>query len=166
MLFNLGGIFYLAKRSFNRSFLSLAGPRPSLIFSNRRNIRQIRTDGSEYKEAVAKLRNAVSLDFDIKTSTIYWTEQDLRKIQRARIQANAAPKIDDVMKNGLEDHSYIAVDWVGRNIYWAKQGKRHISLSKYEVQTLIGRFLSWRSIMTLENSSVEIYFFVKESMDM
>lgn len=133
-LFNLEDIFHLAKRCFNDSFLSLPGPRPSLIFSNRRNIRQIRTDGSEYKEAVAKLSNAVSLDFDIKTSMIYWTEQDLRKIQRARIQANSAPKIDDVMKNGLEDHSYIAVDWVGRNIYWAKQGKRDISLSKYEVK--------------------------------
>lgn len=121
-LFNLENFFHFAKRSFNNSFLSLPGPRPSLIFSNRRNIRQIRTDGSEYKEAVAKLRNAVSLDFDFKTSMIYWTEQALRKIQRARIQANAAPKIDDVMENGLEDHSYIAVDWVGRKIYWAKQG--------------------------------------------
>ena len=48
------------------------------------------------------------------------------KIQRARIQDNAAPKIVDV-NNGLEDQSYIAVDWVGRKIYWAKQGKRDIS---------------------------------------
>ncbi|KAL9950454.1 hypothetical protein ACROYT_G042950 [Oculina patagonica] len=103
------------------------GPRPSLIFSNRRNIRQIRTDGSEYKEAVAKLTNAVSLDFDIKTSMIYWTEQSLRKIQRARIQPNAAPKIVDVMDKGLEDTSYIAVDWVGRKIYWANQGSIEVS---------------------------------------
>lgn len=105
-----------------------------MIFSNRRNIRQIRTDGSEYKEAVAKLTNAVSLDFDIKTSMIYWTEQTLKKIQRARIEANAAPKVVDVMDKGLEDHSYIAVDWVGRKIYWAKQGKCVITLSKYEVK--------------------------------
>lgn len=133
-VFLLVCFFHIAKRSFNNSFLFLPGPRPSLIFSNRRNIRQIRTDGSEYKEAVAKLTNAVSLDFDIKTSMIYWTEQALRKIQRARIQANAAPQIFDVMDKGLEDHSYIAVDWVGRKIYWAKQGKRDISLSKHEVK--------------------------------
>ena len=65
---------------------------------------------------------------------IYWTEQALKKIQRARIEVSSAPKIVDVMDKGLEDHSYIAVDWVGRKIYWAKQGKRDISFSKYEVK--------------------------------
>jgi len=55
---------------------------------------------------------------------LYWAEQALKKIQKARIEANAAPKIVDVMDKGLEDQSYIAVDWVGRKIYWAKQGRR------------------------------------------
>ena len=65
---------------------------------------------------------------------IYWTEQTLRKIQRARIEVNAAPKIIDVMDKGLKDTSFIAVDWVGRKIYWANQGTRDILLSKYVVK--------------------------------
>lgn len=112
----------------NLSFI-LLGPRPSLIFSNLRNIRQIKTDGSEYKDAVARLKNAVSLDFDIKTSMIYWTEQSEKKIQRARIGANTSSKIINVMEQGLKRLSKIAVDWVGRKIYWASQGTRYISLS-------------------------------------
>jgi len=112
----------------NLSFL-LLGPRPSLIFSNLRNIRQIKTDGSEYKDAVARLKNAVSLDFDIKTSMIYWTEQSEKKIQRARIGGNTSSKIINVMEQGLQRLSKIAVDWVGRKIYWASQGTRYISLS-------------------------------------
>lgn len=108
--------------------LHLSGPRPSLIFSNRRNIRQIRTDGSEYKEAVPRLKNAVSLDFDFVESMIYWAEQSEKKIQRARIGQNAATKIDNVMDQGVEHASRIAVDWIGRKIYWASQGTCYISL--------------------------------------
>ena len=108
--------------------LHLSGPRPSIIFSNRRNIRQIRVDGSEYKEAVPRLKNAVSLDFDFITSMIYWAEQSERKIQRARIGQNAATKIYNVMEQGVEYASRIAVDWIGRKIYWASQGMLHFVL--------------------------------------
>ena len=121
----------MAKRNTTYSF---SGPRPSLIFSNRRNIRQIRIDGSEYKEAVARLKNAVSLDFDFKSSMIYWAEQSEKKIQRARFGQNAATKIVNVMERGLEYASKIAVDWVGRKIYWASQGTRGILLSLHDVE--------------------------------
>lgn len=124
--------------------MSLSGPRPSLIFSNRRNIRQIRTDGSHYKEAIAQLTNAVSLDFDFKTSMIYWTEQSLKKIQRARFDKNAAPKIVNVMQEGLEYSSHIAVDWVGRKIYWGSEG------GSIEVSEMDGSFRH-----TLINDGIE-----------
>ena len=103
-----------------------------LIFSNRRNIREIKIDGSEYKEAVARLKNAVSLDFDVKTSMIYWTEQSEKKIQRAQFGRNTSTKIVNVMEKGLEYTSRIAVDWVGRKIYWANQGMGDISLRLHD----------------------------------
>lgn len=65
---------------------------------------------------------------------IYWTEQSLKKIQRARIERNAAPKIMDVLDRGLDDKPYIAVDWVGRKIYWANQGTLDISLRIFDVE--------------------------------
>ena len=92
------------------------------MFSNRRNIRQIKIDGSEYKEAVRKLQNAVALDFDIKTSMVYWTEASAQKIQRARLGQNAATNIENVLEHGQKDATCIAVDWVARNMYWATEG--------------------------------------------
>ena len=98
-------------------------PRASLIFSNGRDIRQISTDGSDYKKTVPDLKNAGSLDFDFKTSTIYWLETREKKVQRARIGQNVAPKIDNVLENGMPCATKIAVDWVGRKMYWACRGE-------------------------------------------
>ena len=111
------------ENDFSFLFFFFSAPRPSVIFSNARDIRQIRTDGSEYKEAVPGLQNADSLDFDFKTSSVYWIEKDENKIKRARIGENVALKVVNVLEHGLPDALKIAVDWVGRKIYWGSQGR-------------------------------------------
>lgn len=72
------------------------------------------------------------MDFDFSASTVYWIEQSEKKIQRARIGDNVATKIVNVMVQGLEFSPKIALDWVGRKIYWASQGECDISLSLHD----------------------------------
>ncbi|XP_068741682.1 low-density lipoprotein receptor-related protein 4-like [Montipora capricornis] len=112
---------------FSGIFFSSAAPRPSVIFSNVQDIRQITTFGSEYKEAVPGLQNADSLDFDFKTSSVYWTEKGDNKIKRARIGENVTLKVVKVLEHGLRGALKIAVDWVGRKIYWASKGSIEVS---------------------------------------
>ena len=120
-------------------------PRASLIFSNGRDIRQISTDGSEYKKTVPDLKNAGSLDFDFKTSTIYWLETREKKVQRARIGQNIAPKVDNVLENGMPCATKIAVDWVGRKMYWACRGELgpnvpfHRKVSRFFCKVMVSR---------------------------
>ncbi|XP_068726742.1 very low-density lipoprotein receptor-like isoform X2 [Montipora capricornis] len=136
-----------------------SAPRPSVIFSNARDIRQIKTDGSEYREAVPGLQNADSLDFDFKTSSVYWIEKDENKIKRARIGENVALKVVNVLEHGLPDALKIAVDWVGRKIYWGSQGSIEVSeLDGSSRRTLIAGDIMRPSSIALDPSEGRLYW--------
>lgn len=134
-------------------------PRASLIFSNGRDIRQISTDGSEYKKTVPDLKNAGSLDFDFKTSTIYWLETREKKVQRARIGQNIAPKVDNVLENGMPCATKIAVDWVGRKMYWACRGAIEVSQMDGSLRrTLLKGDILKPSAIALDPSERRLYW--------
>lgn len=62
--------------------LCLTGKEPSLIFTNRRDIRKIGLERKEYTQLVEQLRNTVALDADIAAQKLFWADVSQKAIFR------------------------------------------------------------------------------------
>ncbi|NXN98396.1 LRP2 protein, partial [Rhinopomastus cyanomelas] len=88
---------------------------PYLIFSNRYYLRNLTTDGQSYSLILQGLRNVVALDFDRVEKRLYWIDVGRKVIERMFLNGtNKEVVINDDMPSG----EGIAVDWVGRKLYW------------------------------------------------
>ncbi|XP_057682782.1 low-density lipoprotein receptor-related protein 2 [Corythoichthys intestinalis] len=82
----------------------------------------------------------VTVDFDRVTSRVYWADATQKKIWSA--YQNGTEK-QEIFSTGLMVPESIAVDWVGRNLYWTDSVMENI-----EVSTLDGRF---RKVLLTKN---------------
>lgn len=78
---NLEGPCLLAVK-LNKLDSSFAGKEPSLIFTNRRDIRKIGLERKEYIQLVEQLRNTVALDADIAAQKLFWADLSQKAIFR------------------------------------------------------------------------------------
>lgn len=53
---------------------TLAGGEPSLLFTNRWNIRQFALERQDYTQLIGDLRNVVALDADMAERRIFWAD--------------------------------------------------------------------------------------------
>lgn len=60
----------------------LAGKEPSLIFTNRRDIRKVGLERKEYIQLVEQLRNTVALDADVAAQKLFWADLSQKAIFR------------------------------------------------------------------------------------
>lgn len=70
-----------------------------------------------------------SIDFDINTMRIYWSDSKLRSIWRAYINGSDPHRIIDL---GLVSPEGIAVDWLGLNIYWTDPVAHRIEVARLD----------------------------------
>lgn len=68
--------------TLNKPDSCLAGKEPSLIFTNRRDIRKIGLERKEYIQLVEQLRNTVALDADIAAQKLFWADLSQKAIFR------------------------------------------------------------------------------------
>ncbi|KGL73134.1 Low-density lipoprotein receptor-related protein 2, partial [Tinamus guttatus] len=88
---------------------------PYLIFSNRYYLRNLTADGQSYSLILQGLRNVVALDFDRVEKRLYWIDVGRKVIERMFLNGtNKEAVISDDVPSG----EGIAVDWVGRKLYW------------------------------------------------
>ena len=106
---------------------------PKILFSNRYYIRMVDLLGNS--EIFAKNQsNAVALDFDYESKCAFWSDvtahgSSLRKLCKVGEES----KILNLAT--LQNPDGLAVDWVGRNLYWCDKGSDTI-----EVSDLDGKF--------------------------
>lgn len=98
-----------------------------VLFTNRRDIRKIDIETSEYVSVVSNLRSSVALDYDYRTGTIYWSDVVEESIKSVPIDTGAP--VTTVISSGLATVDGIAIDWIYGNIYWTDAGNNRIEMS-------------------------------------
>ncbi|XP_044513285.1 very low-density lipoprotein receptor [Gracilinanus agilis] len=105
------------------------GKEPSLIFTNRRDIRKIGLERKEYIQLVEQLRNTIALDADIAAQKLFWADLSQKAIFSAPIDARDKVGRHVKMIDNVYNPAAIAVDWVYKNIYWTDVASKTISVA-------------------------------------
>ena len=105
---------------------------PKIMFSNRYYIRFVDLQGNS--EIFAKNQsNAVALDYDYESKCAFWSDvtaqgSSLRKL--CKVGEESESKILNLAT--LQNPDGLAIDWVGRNLYWCDKGSDTIEVSNLE----------------------------------
>ncbi|KAM6219257.1 low-density lipoprotein receptor-related protein 8 isoform 8-T8 [Rhynchocyon petersi] len=125
---------------------AVAGRSPSLIFTNRHEVRKIDLVKRDYSRLIPMLKNVVALDVEVATNRIYWCDLSYRKIYSAYMDKASDPAEQEVLIDGqLHSPEGLAVDWVHKHIYWTDSGNKTISVATVDGSrrcTLFSRDLS------------------------
>ncbi|KAB0402551.1 hypothetical protein E2I00_002584, partial [Balaenoptera physalus] len=107
-----------------------AGRSPSLIFTNRHEVRRIDLVKRDYSRLIPMLKNVVALDVEVATNRIYWCDLSYRKIYSAYMDKASDPTEQEVLiDEQLHSPEGLAVDWVHKHIYWTDSGNKTISVA-------------------------------------
>ncbi|XP_052813760.1 low-density lipoprotein receptor-related protein 1-like isoform X2 [Mya arenaria] len=113
---------------------------PYLLVSNRYYIQKVNLvpnadDSHNITIIQSNLSHSVAIDFDISEQMIYWT--DIRSqsstISRKKLDGNVTAEV--LHSSTVLNPDGIAVDWIGRNLYWCDRNTDTI-----EVSLLDGRY--------------------------
>ncbi|XP_008585396.1 PREDICTED: low-density lipoprotein receptor-related protein 8 [Galeopterus variegatus] len=109
---------------------AVAGKSPSLIFTNRHEVRRIDLVKRDYSRLIPMLKNVVALDVEVATNRIYWCDLSYRKIYTAYMDKASNPAEQKVLiDEQLHSPEGLAVDWVHKHIYWTDSGNKTISVA-------------------------------------
>ncbi|CAG0883349.1 unnamed protein product [Darwinula stevensoni] len=110
--------------------------KPQLYFSNRHFILSMDLQGHHIIELVDNLTNAIALDFDLRERCIYWSDvSPLRSQLKKMCEIGKSQTIHAVQMTDIHNPDGLAVDWIGRNLYWCDRSTKTI-----EVSTLKGLY--------------------------
>ncbi|VDI33223.1 low-density lipoprotein receptor-related protein 1 (alpha-2-macroglobulin receptor) [Mytilus galloprovincialis] len=122
-----------------------------ILFSNRHEMRRVDLDNFNYASLVSGLQNTIALDFYYAEGWIFWTDVVDDKIFRGKILSNSFTQIKPIIDVGLATTEGLAVDWIGKNIYWVESNLDQIEVAKLDGSnrtTLIaGNMISPRAIV-------------------
>lgn len=107
-----------------------APERPSILLSNRYYIREIDLHGLRSDILAQNLTNSVALDFDSVENCIYWSEVTAIGSTIKRLCLGGAHEQEVLHSTTVQNPDGLAVDWVGRNLYWCDKGKDTIEVSR------------------------------------
>ncbi|XP_004372100.1 low-density lipoprotein receptor-related protein 8 [Trichechus manatus latirostris] len=116
--------------SLTKNCKAVAGKSPSLIFTNRHEVRRIDLVKRDYSRLIPMLKNVVALDVEVATNRIYWCDLSYRKIYSAYMDKASDPAEQEVLiDEQLHSPEGLAVDWVHKHIYWTDSGNKTISVA-------------------------------------
>ncbi|XP_002138212.3 prolow-density lipoprotein receptor-related protein 1 isoform X1 [Drosophila pseudoobscura] len=117
---------------------STAPDEPYVIFTNRQDIKGINLKTMAVGTFYTSLRNIIALDFLYSNESsveVYWTDVIDDKIYRGELVGESLRSVEAVIHSGLSTTEGLAVDWVGKNLYWIDS-----NLDQIEVAKLNGSF--------------------------
>ncbi|KAI1293709.1 Prolow-density lipoprotein receptor-related protein 1 [Halotydeus destructor] len=105
---------------------------PYVIFSNRHEIKSVNLNTMTVRPLISGLKNTIALDFyhSPHGDMVFWTDVLDDKIYRGTIFAAALTNIEVVVESGLATAEGLAVDWIGKNLYWVESNLDQIEVAK------------------------------------
>ncbi len=124
-------------------------PEAFLIYSQKDNIirASINSQSGGSILPIRAIGEAASIDADLNSQRIYWTDLEDKSINRAFVNGSS---IETIVKFGLDFPDGIAVDSVTGNVYWTDTGLNRIEVAKSNGDSR--RVLLWNNM----NSPVSI----------
>uniref|UniRef100_A0A671SN54 Low-density lipoprotein receptor-related protein 5-like n=1 Tax=Sinocyclocheilus anshuiensis TaxID=1608454 RepID=A0A671SN54_9TELE len=104
------------------------GAEQVLLLARRTDLRRISLDLPDFTDIVLQvsdIRHAIAIDYDPVEGYVYWTDDEVRAIRRARIDGSDAQTL---VTSEINHPDGIAVDWVARNLYWTDTGTDRIEV--------------------------------------
>ena len=99
---------------------------PLLVFSNGAEIRGMFLKSKRYFLIHEAVKQALGLDFYVEHEQIFWIDTNKTDNIVYSASINKENQIETVISKGLEAPEYLAVDWIGKNLYITDAGLRAI----------------------------------------
>jgi low-density lipoprotein receptor-related protein 1 (alpha-2-macroglobulin receptor) len=108
-----------------------------VLFSNRHEIRALELPTlSGSRPLIGDLRNAIALDFywSDEAKYVFWSDVADDKLYRATFMINTPGlmNVHTIIDSGLGSAEGLAVDWLGRNVYWVASAVPQIDVAKLD----------------------------------
>ncbi|KAK7896046.1 hypothetical protein WMY93_021371 [Mugilogobius chulae] len=107
------------------------GKEPSLIFTNRRDIRRLGLERREYTQIVEQQRNTVALDAAFSQNTIFWADLGHKAIYSTVLDKRGEPGVHTKVMENVQTPVGVAVDWIYKHLYWSDLATKTISVSTF-----------------------------------
>ncbi|KAM9468136.1 low-density lipoprotein receptor-related protein 6 [Clarias gariepinus] len=101
-----------------------------LLLARRTDLRRISLDTPDFTDIVLHaedIRHAIAIDYDPVDGHVYWTDDEVRAIRRARLDGSDSQLL---VTSQVSHPDGIAVDWVARNLYWTDTGTDRIEVTR------------------------------------
>lgn len=106
---------------------------PWIIFTNKYYIRNMSVDGTQLNLMHQDLMNVVALDFDNRDGYMYFCDVTAKTIFRSKYQdGDVKPEKETVIKQDSHGLEGIAVDWIGRKLYWLDRHSKNLDVCELD----------------------------------
>nr|XP_049706722.1 low-density lipoprotein receptor-related protein 2 isoform X3 [Helicoverpa armigera] len=102
-----------------------------IIFTNKYYVRNMSTDASLYNLMHQDLMNVVAIDFDFKEQRMYFADVSAKTIYRSNY-TDPSPTKEVVIRHDSHGLEGIAVDWIGRKLYWLDRHSKNLDVSELD----------------------------------
>lgn len=108
---------------------------PWLLFTNKYYVRNMSADGRQYNLMHQDLMNVVALDFDSQENYLYFCDVTAKTIFRSKYgmdDEQATVEREPVIRHDSHGLEGIAIDWVGRKLYWLDRHSKNLDVSELD----------------------------------
>ncbi|XP_052741747.1 low-density lipoprotein receptor-related protein 2 [Bicyclus anynana] len=102
-----------------------------IIFTNKYYVRNMSTDASLYNLMHQDLMNVVAIDFDFKENKMYFADVSAKIIYRSDY-TDPNPTKEVVIRHDSHGLEGIAIDWIGRKLYWLDRHSKNLDVSELD----------------------------------
>lgn len=106
---------------------------PILLISNRHILRGIHLNSRESKNYYSMSKNLIGLDFYYDRHSnayeIVWSDITRDKIYLGKLRGDELTNIKSIVESDLSTTESVAIDWIGKNIYWIDASLKQIDVA-------------------------------------